>query len=204
MSSKMSKFRVIGASAALATLALAVSCKGFFVNQPTTVTVTPSTQTLTTGQQQAFTAQATFSDNSSKNVTSGATWSSSNPCIVAIITSGTNAGNSTDIGTGGSATITASYNGVVGTATATVSNGLTVSPCNIQTVGNFPEAVFTRGSNATFSASGGAAALTWTSSDTNVATINTSTGAASFVGAGTVTINVTDGTNTGSIYITVQ
>jgi len=204
MSSMKCSVRLLGAFAALATLALAVSCKGFFVNQPTTVTVNPSAPSLTAAQQENFTAQAAFSDNSSKDVTASATWTSSNPCIVAIISSGSNAGHATDLGTGGSATITASYAGVIGTATATVSTGLTISPCSIQTVGNFPEAVFNRGSSTTFTASGSTGTLNWTTSDPNVVTINSTSGAASFVGAGTATIQATDNTNTGTLYITVQ
>src|SRR5215469_4289179 len=96
-------------------LLLLNGCKGFFVNQPSSVTITPNSPTLSSAQQQSFIAQAAFSDNTTKIVTASATWSTSNPCIIAMITSGTNAGNATDVGSGGSATITASYAGVIGT-----------------------------------------------------------------------------------------
>ena len=205
MSSTKSKLRLAAAFAALLTLALAVSCKGFFVNQPTSVTVTPNSPTFTSGQQQSFTAQASFSDNTTKNVTASATWTTSNPCIVAIITSGTNAGNATDVGTGGSATITASYNGISGTATASVTTGLTITPCPEQLVGNFPEVVFHNGSNQAFTASGATGTVTWTSDTTSVVTFpSSSSGTANFVGTGTATITATTSGETGTLFVTVQ
>ena len=203
MSSTKSQIRALGAVAVLATLGLAISCKGFFVNQPTSLTVTPSSPSLTSGQQQSFIAQATFSD-STKIVTSSATWSTSNSCIVAIIGSGTNAGNATDVGTGASATITASYNGAVGTATASAPTGLTITPCPTQIVGNFPAVVFHAGSNQTFTASGSSGSVTWTSSNSGVANISASSGSATFPAAGQATITANDGTNQGTLLVTVQ
>lgn len=204
-----SALKLVAAFAALATLAVAVSCKGFFVNQPTSVTVTPTSPTLTSGQQQAFTAQAAYSDNTSKNVTASATWTTSNPCIIAIITSGANAGNATDVGSGGSATITASYSGIVGTATASVTTGLTITPCPIQTVGTFPEVVFTNGTSQTFTASGASGAVTWTSDTVGTVSFpNPSSGAANFgptPGPATITATPTSsGTAAGTLFITVQ
>ena len=195
--------RVIGAFAVLVALALAASCRGFFVNQPTSLTVTPSSPTLTSGQQQSFIAQAAFSA-STQNVTSSTTWTTSDSCIVAIIGSGTGAGNATDVGTGSSATITASYNGAVGTATASVPTGLTITPCPTQIVGNFPAVVFHAGSNQTFTASGASGTVTWTSSNSGVANITASSGAATFPVAGQATITANDGTNQGTLLITVQ
>lgn len=189
----------------LVAVALGVGCRGFFVNQPTSVTITPASPTFTSGQQQSFTALAAFSDNTSKDVTAKATWTTSNSCIVAIIASGANAGHATDVGSGGSATITASYNGVVGTATASVDTGLTLSPCPTQVVGNYPEVVFKVGQSATFAASGASGTVTWTSDTTSVVNFaSNSSGTATFPGAGTATIKATANTNTGTLFITVQ
>ena len=206
MSSTTSKLRLVGALAALVTLALAMSCRGFFVNQPSSVTVNPNSQSLTSGQTQPFTATAAFSNNTSKDVTTSATWSTSNPCIVAIIASGTDAGHAVDVGTGGSATITASFNGIVGTATASVSPGLTISPClPQQDVAGSPTIVFhVNQANVVFSATGATGAVTWSADKTNIATINSSTGAATFVSTGTATIMGSDTTNSGTLFITVQ
>jgi len=196
--------RVVFALLGLVSLVTASGCKGFFVNAPTSVTVSPSSPSLTSQQQQAFSALAAFSDNTTTNVTTSATWSTSNSCIVSIITSGANAGNATDVGTGGSATITASYNGVSGTATATVTTGLTISPCPQQVVGTFPEVVFSVGQAAvTFTASGATPPVTWTSDNSSVVNITTG-GTATFLAAGTATITATAGTTTGTLFITVH
>jgi uncharacterized protein YjdB len=190
---------------ALVALAFGASCRGFFVNQPTSVTVSPSSGTYSSGEQQSFTALAAFSDNTSKDVTAKATWSTSNSCIVAIIASGANAGHATAVGTGGSATITASYNGVVGTATASVATGLTITPCPQQVVSNFPEVVFNVGQSATFTANGASGAVTWTSNNTSVVNFaSPSSGTATFPSAGTATITATTSTVTGTLFITVQ
>ncbi|MBZ5614202.1 MAG: Ig-like domain-containing protein [Acidobacteriia bacterium] len=189
----------------LVAVALGVGCRGFFVNQPTSVTITPASPTFTSGQQQAFTALAAFSDNTSKDVTAKATWTTSNSCIVAIIASGANAGHATDVGSGGSATITASYNGVSGTATASVDTGLTITPCPMQVVGNYPEVVFNVGQSATFTASGASGTVTWTSNNTSAVNFaSSSSGTATFPSAGTATITATASTNTGTLFITVQ
>jgi|SRR5215470_3320032 len=193
------------AFAALVSVAVGVSCKGFFVNQPTSVTISPSDGSLTSGQQQAFTALAAFDNNTSTDVTSKANWLTSNSCIVAIIGSGSNAGHATDVGSGGSATITASYNGVADTTTVSVATGLTITPCPIQVVNNYPEVVFNVGSNATFTANGASGAVTWKSDNSSfVSFASSSSGTATFPSAGTATITATAGTTTGTLFITVQ
>jgi uncharacterized protein YjdB len=213
MSNFERKWSMIGAGFAVLLLVLPIGCTGFFVNQPTSVTVTPNAPSLTAGQTQTFTAQAAFSDNTTKNVTPNATWSTSNPCIVAIIATGNGAGNATTVGSGGSVTVTASYNGVSGTATPTAPTGLTISPCQPQkavtsAAGIFPQVVFQTGqSGIVFSAaaSGTDVSATWTSNNTSVVTFqNPASGAATFVGAGSATITATSNTDTGSLALVVQ
>ncbi len=200
------KLSLIALLASLIVLVAAPACKGFFVNAPTSVTVTPSNPTLLPGQTQSFAAQAAFSDNTTKNVTASATWSTSDPCIMAIITSGVNAGNATDVGTGGSATITASYNGVSGTATPTTPTGLTINPCPEKVVGNFPQVFYSVGTlNVTFTAVGASGGVTWVSDTPGVVNFaSAGNGAVTFPGAGTAKITATAGTETASLFITVQ
>lgn len=208
------KLRLLPIVAGFLGLALTTGCKGFFVNAPNTVTVSPNSPSLTSaGQTQSFKALATFSDNTTKDVTSSATWSTSDSCLVAIIGSGTGAGNATAVGTGGSATITASYNGISGTATATTSTGLTISPCQPQKAVQasqgspfFPQVVFNVGEQGiVFTSSSTAGSITWTSSNTNIVNFASSaSGAATFVSAGPATITANDGTQTGTLAIVVQ
>lgn len=78
MSSTKQKLRVAGAVAALAFLALAAGCTGFFVNPTLTgVSVGPSGLTLNVNQTWQMTATGTYDDGSQKTLTSGVVWSSS-------------------------------------------------------------------------------------------------------------------------------
>ena len=207
------KFSLVAAISAVLLLAVASGCKGFFVNQPNSLSVTPNSPSLSSGQTQSFTAQAAYSDNTTKNVTANATWSSSNPCIVAIINSGSGAGNATTVGTGGSVTITASYNGVSGTATPIAPNGLIISPCQPQkaissAAGVFPQVVFSLSqSTVAFTAASGGSnvSATWSSSNTSVVSFaSASSGTATLVGAGSATVTASGGTTNGSLAIVVQ
>jgi hypothetical protein len=105
MSSKQSQLRLVGAFAALATLAFAISCRGFFVNPTLTgVSVGPQGLTLNLNQTWQMGATGTYSDGSQKTLTSGVAWSSSDGNTVSV-------GQASGIVTGlqtGSATITAS------------------------------------------------------------------------------------------------
>src|SRR5215467_16398944 len=103
---------------AMVLLASGTGCRGFFVNSPESVTVSPNTPDMSTlGDTQPFAAIEAYSDNTTKTVTSSSQWSSSNPCVVAVIANGANAGSATTVGSGSSVTVTASYAGVTGTAT---------------------------------------------------------------------------------------
>ena len=139
------KLRIICAIAALASLALAVSCRGFFVNPTLTgVSVGPSGLNLTVNQTFQMTATGTFNDGSQKTLTSGVVWSSSAPTVISV-------GQTSGIVTGlqsGTATITASSGGCSAcTGTASVSvvisniSSITVTPSS-QSVSVGGSAVF--------------------------------------------------------------
>jgi uncharacterized protein YjdB len=117
MSSTKNKLRLAGALAVLATMALAVGCRGFFQN-PTLTSIAisptaPQVQLGTTTQLQVF---GTFNDGSRNQVKTGIAWSSSAPTIASI---GQTSGVLTGVQTG-TATITADAQGLSSTATATV------------------------------------------------------------------------------------
>jgi hypothetical protein len=78
MSSTKSKLRLIGAFAALAALALAVSCRGFFVNPTvTSLAIGPANLSLQPSESFQMSATATYSDGSTSDVTGKALWVSS-------------------------------------------------------------------------------------------------------------------------------
>ena len=144
MSSTKQKLRLAGAFAALATFAFTLGCRGFFVNPTlTTVTVGPTGFNLPVGSTQQMTATGTYNDGSTKTLTSGVVWTSSDGNVATVSSSGQVTGVAA-----GTATITAQSGTITGTASITVSltnvTGLTISP----TSGN----VKTNGGTVTFSA----------------------------------------------------
>ncbi len=80
----------------------------------TSLTVSPSSVSLTAGSTQQLTATANLSNNGTSNVTSSATWSSSNTAVATV-----SGGLVTGVATG-TATITATYGGQSASATASV------------------------------------------------------------------------------------
>jgi hypothetical protein len=138
MSSKKTVLRLVGAFAALATLAVAVSCKGFFQNPTiTSITIEPSAPSVSEGETEQLNAAGTDSEGNSYTLTGGTTcsgtsvcWSSSDTGAATITSGGLLKGL-----TVGSATITASSGTASATATATITLGnvtaLTVSPTSV-------------------------------------------------------------------------
>jgi hypothetical protein len=112
----------------LVALATGVSCKGFFPNPTlTTVTIQPTSPQIQEGKTLTLQAWGTYDDGSRSQITSGVSWSSDSVNV-------TFADPASAVATGsslGTATISASAQGVPGTATATVYlvvTSLTVSP----------------------------------------------------------------------------
>jgi len=118
MASTKSKCGTIVAFAALALLALAASCRGFFpAEQLASITISPSSANVPLGGTTQLTAYGTNTDSTSAgNITGKVSWSSSSGAV-GVNSSGVLAGN--DLSST-AATITAEYQGVSATATATV------------------------------------------------------------------------------------
>jgi len=80
-----------------------------------TITITPSTSDLTLGSSQQFVATGNFSDGTTENLTAQVTWTSSDIGVATVSPDGL----ASTVGKG-TTTITATMNGVPGTATLTV------------------------------------------------------------------------------------
>jgi len=176
------------------------------------IAVTPASPSIQNGATQQFTATGTYSDTSTKNITSTVTWSSSNTGV-ATISSG---GLATAVGAGTS-TIQAKLGSVSGSTVLTVTGGgaatlqvLVVSPQNPL----ITDADTTQGFTATGHFSDGTTqnltdTATWTSSNTAVATVNSS-GSATSVGlsagqpAGYTSIRATVGAVSGVSILSVS
>lgn len=191
-------------AASLALSPFLTSCSGFFV-KPTisSVYVTPAAVTVGIGQTSPLAAYATYSDGTQNQLTgSSVGWSSSDTTIATVTSPG---GSVTGVAIG-SATITATSQGVSGTATATVTLANITSLVINTTPGSTTKqttATIT-GTNGTLQfyayANGSASndvtqAVSWTSSNTGVATISSGNssgnGLASAVGPGTTNITAT-------------
>ena len=89
-------------------------------NVVTSISVSPTSANLTEGQQQQFTATATYNIGPPANVTSSATWSSGNTSYVAVNSSGlATAVNAPTTGTT-TTSVTASFGGFSGSASVDV------------------------------------------------------------------------------------
>jgi uncharacterized protein YjdB len=168
------------AFAVLLLLAVGIGCRGFFV-KPTlsSLTVTPATATLqtgSTGNTQQFTSFATFNDGSTGNTP--VSWTSSDTTIATVNATGL----ATSVSTG-TATITATANQnptIKGTGTVTVTVGciqsITLSPASTVTLSVSVANQNTKQITAQATTCNGAIDITntatWSSSNTQVATVN--------------------------------
>jgi hypothetical protein len=167
-----------------------------------TITVAPASASIAKGKTQSFTATGTFSDNSTQNLTTQVTWASGSPAVATISASGV----ATGVGTG-SASITATLNGVTGQAV------LTVTPSALVSIAVSPSgAVIPKGKGQQFTATGTFAdgttqdvsgQVTWSSGTPSVATISSS-GAAVALAPGTTTIGATLSGISAQVVLTVS
>lgn len=135
------------------------------------VAVTPTNPTLTVGTNQQFTATGTYSDGSTKNITSQVTWTSSNTSVATV-----NAAGVVTPLTTGSTTITATLGGITGSTNA--SSQVAVIAI---TTSSLPAALVNHAYSATVAATGGVSPYTW-----SVATGSLPTGV-SLAGTGQLT-----------------
>jgi trimeric autotransporter adhesin len=191
---------------AAVSIVMSVGCRGFFVKPTLTkITINPATTSVLVGGTQQLTATGTNDDNSTSDVTTSSSWSSSDSTLVTVSSTGlvTGVANTT---TG--ATITAVKNGISGTATVTVGQQtLTItSPSGtvFSVSGGLPQAGIQL--DAKLGNTESTSTTTFTSSDPTIVVMSTVTpGLATFAGGtGTVTITGTNSGSTGTLQITVN
>ncbi|HKS82005.1 MAG TPA: Ig-like domain-containing protein [Candidatus Acidoferrales bacterium] len=178
-----------------------------------TISVTPQNGSVAVKDTQQFSATGNYSDGSTKDLTSSASWLSSNTANATIETTGQGSpGLATGVASG-SVTITASYTGVNGTAQLAVTSSAT-----LQSVAVTPQSTsVTVGNTAAFTATGSYSDgsmknitlnATWTSSNTAEATIQTAgqanPGVAIGVATGGVTITATLSGVSGTASLTIN
>jgi len=173
------------------------------------IDVTPTDPGLALGTKLQLTATGTYSDNTTQDLTTAVTWSSSDPSKATISNaSGTN-GLASSIAAGPT-TITAGWGGVSGSTT------LTVTSATLTSIDLTPdESTIANGTKLQFAAIGNfsdgttqdlTTLVAWGSSNAAVATISNSTltkGLATSVAAGSATIAATFGGILGNTTLTV-
>jgi uncharacterized protein YjdB len=180
------------ASGTLVVSVVATTVKSLLVVGPTTIPA---------GQTSQLTAS--ISTTGSRQVVTGAvTWQSSNPAIAAV----SDAGILTAV-SAGAATITASYQGVVGTLTVTVVD-VTVTSISFYGTTSVTRGLTTQLTATAMLADGTSRIVTnfaaWQSLNTDIATVSSSGLVTTLSTAGTATITATYLGTTGSVDITVN
>ena len=173
------------------------------------IALLPANPSIAYGTQQQFTAAGTYTDTSTHDVTSAVTWSSSDSTVAAISNASGSNGLATSVGQG-SVTITATLSTITG------ATGLTVTPAALVSIAVIPShSSIANGTGQQFAATGTytdrstqplTSSVSWSSSDTTVASISNasgSSGMASSVAQGSATITAALGTISGSTGLTV-
>lgn len=174
------------------------------------IEITPFSPTLPVGFNTSLVATGIYSDNTTRDLTGQATWTTSASAVAAVSNAAGSRGLLTPL-TAGSATITATYQGVSGTDDVTVSaatlTGITVTPATA-TVGVHADQAFTAlGTLSDKTSLDITAYVTWLSTTASVASISNaaaSRGVATGLSAGTVTISAVRGSVVGTAQLTVQ
>ncbi|MEA3223278.1 MAG: Ig-like domain-containing protein, partial [Thermodesulfobacteriota bacterium] len=158
-----------------------------------------------------FTATGTYSDSSTQDITTSVTWSSSDTGVATISNASGSEGLAASVGTG-SITITAidpgtGISGTTGlTVTAAVLESIEVTPADSEIpLGNAQQFTAT-GTYSDSSTQDITTSVTWSSSDTGVATISNASGSeglAASINEGTTTITATQDTINGFTLLTV-
>jgi uncharacterized protein YjdB len=171
------------------------------------IAVTPQTSSLQIGATRGLLVTATYSDNTTADVTSASTYVSAAPAFVTLVGPGVNAGVVKGVAAG-SSTITASYNGLNANATVTVVAAtltkIVVTPATAS-VGVTASQQFIATATYSDSSTGNiTSSVLWTSSNTLVANV-LPTGVATGLTAGTTTITATatSGGQSGTAVLTV-
>ena len=173
------------------------------------IAVTPPNPSIANGLSSQFTATGTYTDNSTQNLTTSVTWSSTNTAVAAISNAAGSNGLATSAGTG-STTISAASGAISGSATLTVTPAtlvsIAVTPPNPSIANGLSSQFTATGTYTDNSTQNLTTSVTWSSTNTAVASISNavgSNGLATSAGTGSTTISAASGAISGSATLTV-
>jgi trimeric autotransporter adhesin len=173
--------------------------------QVVSISLTPASINLAIGQSQNFSATAAFTDGTTQDVTESAGWSVANPALAGVSNTLGLAGQLTGLAAG-TTTVSAALNGVSGSASVTVNPAvlttITVTPSSLSLALGLSSSLTATGVFSDGSTQNLTTSAAWSSSNPTVLTISAS-GAALPIAVGTVTVNATIGSVSGSASVTV-
>ena len=166
------------------------------------ISVTPSGRTIAPGTKLTFAATGVFSDGTRQVITTDSTWASDNPAVATVAARG----RATGIGPG-TANISATFNGVSGSAPLNVSSAIltsiSVTPASAVLAPTTSVNCVATGTYSDGSAQVITNIVTWTSTAPNVASV-TAGGFVTALSAGNATISAQLGTLSGNSAIVVD
>jgi trimeric autotransporter adhesin len=188
-------------------LGLLISCGGSSHSDATlqSIEITPAAGSLAAGTTSQLTATGIYSDGGHRDVTYDASWSSANSAVANV-----GAGGVATAASQGSTKVSATFQGVTGTGTLTVTAATLVSVevtpsipsiANGRTLQFVATGVFSDSSTQNLTGQ-----VIWSSSDATIATVSTTSGSnglATAVGVGSATISAASGTISGGTKLTV-
>jgi Bacterial Ig-like domain (group 2) len=209
------KLALTSAFAVLLVAAFGAGCKGFFTgNSLTAVSIQPPTPQVEVGQTTSLQAWGTYQDNTRGQITSGVAWTSSGQGTTINVDPNTGELSTPTGSSGGQATITASAQGISGTAQATAYLGTVTSftVCTgVYNTGTCPAATWdvksTSGGSQTYYARGISNGVTYDLTTSSTWTVTPTPGTGSIdctnSGASPETCTEANPTSTGNYVLTV-
>jgi trimeric autotransporter adhesin len=168
----------------------------------TSISVTPAGATIAPSTQLSLNATGTFSDGSTQVITTNVTWASDNTAVATVGL----AGQVTAV-THGTANISATFNGVTGSAPVTVSSvtlkSIVVTPTTAVIAPTTTQQYSATGTFSDGSTQVITGTVTWTSSNSSVGSIN-SFGLVTGQSAGQATITAKQGSISGTAAVSVE
>ena len=173
------------------------------------IQVTPANPSIASGLTQQFTATGTYTDNSTQNLTTQVTWSSSNASVATVSNATGSQGLASSAGLG--VTVVSATSGNVSgssrlTVTAATLVSIQVTPANPSLANGLTQQLTATGTYTDNSTQNLTTQVTWSSSNASVATVSNaggSQGLASSAALGNTTIAATSGGASGSTTLTV-
>jgi trimeric autotransporter adhesin len=165
------------------------------------IAVTPNTPSMAVGTTKQFTATGTFSDSSQQDITSAVLWTSSTPAVATVSAQGL----ATSLATG-TTTVKATFGGVSGSTTLTVSTAhlvsITINPANPRIAKGTSLKLTATGTFSDGSVATNLSGISWKSSKPSIASMRSS-GIVHGKKGGSATISASASGITGTTTLTV-